>query len=464
MFFQRDALYLGFMIIHSPVRLQLGAEIQISVQVEMAGKKKRGQRNNSRHEGQASLRFSQRNSQRINELWFRFPAQFESEISREIDPFAVSLVLLAMKNREPILLEGSLSRKLFQGLKEYQRIYHSWYPEIFHEIEIQPTSLRDDPQNEGGQASCAFSGGVDSFFTLLTLISSGQTTGMFEGRGGDSLTSIKREGRNPKTESARNAASDSASEILSPPLGHALFMAGFDMPLHLTQSISELTDSYSIMMKELGIQFVVGSTNIRSFVNSVDWTNAHGQALAATALFFKDSWKQFYIPSSYTSASYPKWGTHPSLDHLLSTESLTFVHHGTESNRVNKLGLISQFPESYSRLRVCWIQDIGLKNCGECEKCVRTMVALDIQGKLSRYTTFGVAGLDSKNIRRLIRSLIGGLKMRTHQSRIFARELIWEAAKRLKMGVCLDLIFSLLRREVFHRRIVRQKINVGKTS
>src|SRR5690606_31766343 len=143
-------------------------------------------------------------------------------------------------------------------------------------------------------------------------------------------------------------------------------------------------------------------------------------------------WAQFYIPSSYTSTSYPRRGTHPSLDPLLSTESLTFVHHGTELNRVNKLALISKDSESYSRLRVCWIQDLGLKNCGQCEKCIRTMLALKIHGKLPHYTTFEPQALDSEKVR--------GLKMRTHQARLFARELMKEAAKRGQWQICMDLL------------------------
>jgi hypothetical protein len=380
------------MVIHSPTQIQIGSETQLSVEVEFFGKKKRGQ---------------------PHQLWFRFPIQFQSRISTDIDPFAVALLLVAMKNQEPLELRGSLSRKLFEGLKEYQRIYHSWYPQIFHEIEIRPTTLRDDSQNQSTQVACAFSGGVDSFYTLFKLMKQ------------DDLMS---KGKSNSTG-----------------LNYTLFMAGFDMPLQLTQSISELTRSYSVLMKELGIQFVIGSTNIRSFVNTVDWTNAHGQALGAAALFFKNSWNQFYIPSSYTSASYPKWGTHPSLDHLLSTETLRFVHHGDESNRVSKLNLVSKYQDSYSRLRVCWIQNIGLKNCGECEKCVRTLVALDILNKRFLYTTFASDSLSSVKIR--------SLKMRTHQARLFARELMWEAAKRLKWRVLLDLGFALLQRELFHRRV-----------
>jgi hypothetical protein len=204
------------------------------------------------------------------------------------------------------------------------------------------------------------------------------------------------------------------------------------------------------MMKDAGIEFIAGSTNIRTFVNSVDWTNAHGPALLATALFFKHRLSEFHIPSSYTEGSYPRWGSHPDLDPLLSSESMRFVHHGSHVNRVQKLELVTRSPLSYGRLRVCWIQDIGLKNCGVCEKCVRTQIALDIVGELAKYKTFENAALDHSQIR--------GLRHRTHQSRVFARELMREAIKRGKLRVWSSLGYSLLRREMFHRINSQKKL------
>lgn len=351
-----------------------------------------------------------------SELWFRFPEAYRAQVSDDSDPFAVALLLLAMQNNEPLQLEGSLSRKLFEGLNRYQEIYHGWFPDRFKKIEIQVPTLREDrafvsevPSQEAVEA-CAFSGGVDSFYTLLSLL-----------------------GR------AENSTEIGKKRVLQ-----AIFMAGFDMPLHLTQSIGELTDSYSEMMKDLGIDFIVGSTNIRKFVNSVDWTNSHGQALGATALFFKNSWKRFYIPSSYSEKTHPKWGTHPQLDPLLSTESMEFVHHGLTANRVEKLKVIVRAPESFSRLRVCWIQDLGLKNCGQCEKCIRTSVALEILDSLAPYSTF-----DAARWSRLSRQKVRSLSQRTYQSRLFAKELMREALVRRKFRIWLDLGYSLLRREIF---------------
>src|SRR6185436_2239420 len=100
-------------------------------------------------------------------------------------------------------------------------------------------------------------------------------------------------------------------------------------------------------------------------------------------------------------------------------------------------------PETFDRLRVCWIQDIGLKNCGKCEKCVRTQAALAVQGALAPYTTFA-EGCALGKLRKL--------PLRTTSSRLFARELIREALVRGKFGIASSLGFALLRRRIFHIR------------
>jgi hypothetical protein len=362
------------MIIHPPRVTPLGDDRLISSRIEVLG----------------SGRSTSEN------LWFRFPAS--SQPSGDCDPFVVALLLLAMQNGEDIEVHGSLSRKLHEGLDPYQHVFRDWFPDRFKLIEIRAASLRDDNAPGATGSGAAFSGGVDSFYTFLTL---------------------------------------------QEKLTHTIFMAGFDMPVNLTWSIGELANSFSTMMREAGIEFISGSTNVRTFVNSVDWTNAHGPLLMATALFFKHRLSEFYVPSSYTDGSYPRWGSHPELDPLLSSESMRIVHHGSHLNRVQKLEFVSRSPISYERLRVCWIQDIGLKNCGVCEKCIRTQIALDIVGSLAQYRTFERGSLDHSQIRNL--------RHRTHQSRVFARELMREAIKRGKLRVWSSLGYSLLRREMFHR-------------
>jgi hypothetical protein len=361
-------------IIHPPQLKRLNGEIQISARIEF-----------------------QRLTRKVpQELWFRFPAEMNPV--NDIDPFAVALLLLCMQANERMEFEGPISRKLHAGLQRYQQLYHSWFPDRFKLIEVYARSLREDAGDAALGEACAFSGGVDSFYSLIQLRSR---------------------------------------------ITHALHVTGFDMPLHFTESIEALTSSYAEMMKELGITFIVGSTNVRAFVDSVDWTNAHGQALAASALFFRRSFGRFHVPSSYRAGRYPKWGTHPELDPLLSTEALRFSHHGDEANRVRKLEKIVRFSEAFGRLRVCWIQNLGLRNCGECEKCIRTMIALDLLEALPRFRTFERGTLTRAKIR--------SLTLRTHQARLFARELLVEAIRRRRWRIAADLAAALLRREWFYR-------------
>lgn len=388
------------MIIHPPLQAHIGQKLQISARIE----------------------FENKQPKVPTELWFRFPSHSQSLISTDCDPFVVALLLLAMQRAESIHVRGSLSRSLYQGLHKYQEIFHSWFPNRFKLIGIYPQDLRNDPIPSSPEQACAFSGGVDSFYTFLTLI-------------------------------GRNQVTHKPEIMPKPKLTHTLFMAGFDMPLHLSASISELTNSYAGMMQDLGIHFIEGSTNVRHFVNPTDWTNAHGPALIASALFFKKTWTHFYIPASYTLDTHPQWGSHPELDPLLSTESLRFVHHGAYANRVTKLATVTQAQESFDRLRVCWIQDLGLKNCGQCEKCIRTMSALDILDSLSFYTTFGT--------KKMCRTKIRNLTHRTYQGRLFAKELMSEAFKRKKYRYLLDLGYSLLRRKVFKLFPRKSVLRVG---
>lgn len=362
------------MIIHKPLLTETDEDYTVSSKIEFAS--------------------SLKNETSI--LWYKFKKNKKYIPSTEIDPFLISLLLLAMQKNENIEVLSPVSSLFLQNIDLYQNRFNEWYPDRFYKIKIKAEvrSNEDKNLNQRKLSATAFSGGVDSFYTFFSLLE----------------------------DRAQN-------------LNVALFMSGFDMPINLVQSISELTDHYQNLMKEKNIDFIVGSTNVRNFVNTVDWTNAHGQALAASALFFKNQITTFFIPGSYTLPHYPKWGTHPELDPLLSTEELKFHHHGANVNRVQKLKKIIRYPESYKGLRVCWIQDIGLKNCGKCEKCVRTKTALLILGCLDQYQTFSN---DSSVIDQ-----IKNLAHRTYQGRLFAKELVIEALKRRKIKVALVLGYSL---------------------
>jgi hypothetical protein len=103
-----------------------------------------------------------------------------------------------------------------------------------------------------------------------------------------------------------------------------------------------------------------------------------GAALAAVAHALAPNHGKVYIASSYSYANVHPWGSHPLLDPLWSTDAVQIVHDIGET-RMDKLRVVVQHPEALARLWVCW-ENLGNYNCGLCEKCIRTMLALRVLG------------------------------------------------------------------------------------
>ena len=94
--------------------------------------------------------------------------------------------------------------------------------------------------------------------------------------------------------------------------------------------------------------------------------------------------------------NYP-WGSRWDVDPQFSSATLQIQHFGAEFGRVEKLQSIAHEDLVRRYLRVCWENRSSDSNCGQCEKCVRTMLILEACGQLGSYPTFrgGQGLLDS---------------------------------------------------------------------
>lgn len=283
-------------------------------------------------------------------LWFEFPESYQGSLSPRADAFVVSLLLTAMERGESIEACASLSPHLRRGIEEYQRLFHIWWPYLRR---ISVRGDEDDPVQEAAPCAVgsAFSGGVDSFFTLYSHLP------------------------------AREPLPDYR-------ITHALFLHGFDIPLKDAATYAQAAREYRGLMETLNVALVPVRTNSRDFVRHLDWQVAHGVVLLGAALALEPMFSRFYIPSSQCYQETDPWGSDYRTDPLLSTQTMQFVHDGASYTRVEKISAFAHWPEAYARLRVCWKQLDGLNNCCRCSKCVRTMTALEVCGALSRYTTF----------------------------------------------------------------------------
>jgi hypothetical protein len=131
------------------------------------------------------------------------------------------------------------------------------------------------------------------------------------------------------------------------------------------------------------------ATNVRAATNVVDWGYyGHGAGLASVGLALGSLIHTAHIPSTAAIGELAPWGSHPALDPLWSSEQVEFIHDGSEAMRREKIRAIAGSAVALQSLRVCWENRGGAYNCGRCEKCLRTMIELELCEALARTGQF----------------------------------------------------------------------------
>jgi hypothetical protein len=182
---------------------------------------------------------------------------------------------------------------------------------------------------------------------------------------------------------------------------HLVLVHGFDIRLDQTELFSLAEAAARQTAAEFGKQLIVVRTNVRDVSNRyADWGMYHGAALAMVGHALSSVLGTCIVAATYTYANMPCRGSHPLLDPLWSSETMSFVHDGLEANRMQKLALIAGNEAALSTLRVCWSSEQEY-NCGHCEKCLRTMIALLALGKLDACPTLPHR-IDPALIRRIV--------------------------------------------------------------
>ena len=91
----------------------------------------------------------------------------------------------------------------------------------------------------------------------------------------------------------------------------------------------------------------------------------------------------------------------------LSTESLDLVDDGNLYDRSQKTVLVANYPPAAKYLNVCYGHDTLDTNCSVCSKCARTLLTLDILGKLDEFAgVFDIPRYRREVRRRLIAETI----------------------------------------------------------
>jgi hypothetical protein len=177
---------------------------------------------------------------------------------------------------------------------------------------------------------------------------------------------------------------DSFHTLLHGPLAPDLlcFVHGFDVPLDDAPRAADRLAVLRAAAAARGARPVVVRSNLRDLpaVNAMPWVNTHGGALAAVGHALAGEVGTLLISATFDYHDGRPWGSHPALDGLWSATDLRIVHAGAEVIRREKLRALVGEPVAREHLRVCWENRAPTGNCGRCDKCVANLAVLAADG------------------------------------------------------------------------------------
>ncbi|MBF0586893.1 hypothetical protein INT08_06165 [Prosthecochloris sp. N3] len=252
------------------------------------------------------------------------------------DHALVVALLYGMRHGWDIRVEGDVSPRLLEGLEALQAIWWRWAPDLYTQVSITAAREIEAPAAAPKSGLFAFSGGVDGTYTFFK---------HFHGAAGRAT--------------CRPAA--------------ALLVHGMDIPLNQSLVFDSALARGSRMLEETNIPLLPIRTNSRDL--GMNWEHSYGLQLAGCFLVFQGSFDMAFKASGepYEDLVMP-WGSTPLTDQLASTERMKMVHDGCEASRSEKVDWLVKHTTVCDYLRVCWEGPTLDRNCGGCEKCIRTML------------------------------------------------------------------------------------------
>ncbi len=318
------------------------------------------------------------------EFWFALPEDYADAF---VFPdcsncFLFGLLYFAMRLGYDIRIMGTISPKCLQNIqREVMPIMSAFRPCIQPvKIEVESTKVFA----EGKYVGTGFSAGIDSFATIVcnlrdhSVFSEDKLTHLFFFNSGT----------------------------------HGLGRS-FDELEKVRQKFLTRFESFSPAAKMIGLPFIPVDTNVHSFLP--DNVAAAGTLANVCVVHFLRKGIRRYLLSS-DGRNYFEWFTYmknspvethidlaytePLLCQWLGDNTLSIIPYGSSMTRIEKTQLLVDYAPAQNSLNVCNSVDTMEKNCSICLKCRRTMLDLDLLGKLDCFRNV----FDIDKYRRCFRS------------------------------------------------------------
>lgn len=285
--------------------------------------------------------------------YFEVQREYEKYLCYErSDAFVLSLFYFALVNGYDIQCEAPLSEKLFYQLTRIlipSMVKH--HPDFFHRITVI-AELDNIPIQNVRAVGAAVSGGVDSFYTIITNMN-------------------------------KNTKSFNVTHLLVAN-SYNIFKGDKDT----RRRFQETANHSQIIADDLGLPLIRMYTNHSEFwfkrYQNIFCLKYASYPYALQKLFSTYHFSSGYEYSDFTMC--PKDWDSAHYDPLsapqVSNENFTFILSGAEVGRAEKIAEIADHPVVQRRLQVC---NLHQENCSVCSKCMRTQFNLYTYGKLELF-------------------------------------------------------------------------------
>ncbi|GAB4548798.1 MAG: hypothetical protein Tsb0014_43480 [Pleurocapsa sp.] len=297
------------------------------------------------------------------DIYFETTAEFGEDLHLNPNCWLLACTLVAMRyGEERIVIDAPISPEIKDGLINAMKCLIAWHGGDRRVIPIEaPVETEVLFPNKPHRAAGFFSGGIDA------------------------LAMIR--------DNHLNFAPDSPRWIKDGILVYGILQGEnkYDRSFH------NVVNAVTAMAEDAGIKLIQVSTNAYAHFRDLDpdfsfWRLEYmGSFLAAIASAFAPRFSIVSIASTHDYLNLGYWGSHPLLDPLYSSSNLQIRHENAALSRLEKTKLVGEWDVALKHLRVCNEKESyqeGNYNCGNCEKCVRTMTAFLSLGLLERITTF----------------------------------------------------------------------------
>jgi len=278
-------------------------------------------------------------------VFFDWPSAYSAVERSNTDSFAIAALPFCLQTGERLRIEKPISSTLLLNLLEVSEVYRLYFPKTVYPVEIE-CDVRPRENRVALGTGSFFSGGIDSIYNVAEMRRLSTSHGL------DMVTDL-------------------------------WLVRGTDIRLTDSQLWD---DSHHRLQKAVGEEFRFAdiATNLRDVHSGlVPWTDTgFSSILGAIAKLFAEQCDVALIGSTLSYAEQIPHASSPLIDPLWSCDRQTVRHFTSRVSRNEKVAVASDYaPDLMAEVRVCYENRDGKYNCGVCEKCLRTQLALVCHGR-----------------------------------------------------------------------------------